>query len=380
MRHIFPSIAFGAFLAMTAASAHADAILTVGGSGADYTTISAAVQFADTHTDTYYTIQIAPGTYVNDFSVVTAAMTIKADAGGAVILDATASPTNGKAIITTTASTTIIGLTFENAAVGSSAGSNAAGIRDQAGTTSLIVENSVFRNNQDGILADADAASNILISGSSFIGNGFDAGGGTCPSGGCDHAIYVGAVNSLTVTGSLFCGTLVGHDIKSRAATTTITGNQLYDGVADSALGCPAGSTSYAIDLANGGDGTITGNQIIQGPGTENSIMISYGEEGLVHSINKLLVSDNKLTSTGVPNSIGISDRPCVPVTLQNNTFQGVDSPVNPAGCATYVSQPVPEPSSLLMLLSALAGLFAVCAPGRTAVRGTGATPASEER
>ncbi len=367
MRPAFPFIIFGAFLAMTATEAHADAILTVGASGADYTTLSAAARFADHQSGFYYTIEIYPGTYVNDFSVVTVPMSIEAAGGGPVILDAMEPPTNHKAIITTSASTVIIGLTLENAQVSPSDGSNGAGIRDQAGTSSLVVMNSTFENNQDGILADADATNNVSISGSSFISDGFDAGSGACPSSGCDHAIYIGAVNSLNVTDSSFCGTHVGHDIKSRAAMTRITDNQLYDGAADSMINCPVGSTSYAIDLANGGAGRISGNQIIQGPNTENSIMIAYGEEGLVYAENSLLVSDNIFTSTGVSNAIGVYDPPCALVLLQNNTFQGVDTPVKSASCAEYVSQSVPEPSSCLVLLSGLVGYFAICAYRRAA-------------
>jgi len=365
MRYAFHSMVFGMYLAVTATGALAGPILTVGASGADYTTLSAAVQFADTHTGASYTIEIAPGIYVNDFSVVTAPMTIKAAPGGPVVLDATASPPNGKAIITTSASTTIIGLTFENAAVTPSQGSNGAGIRDQAGTTQLIVENSIFRNNQDGILADADSTDTVSISGSSFIGNGFDAGGGTCPGTGCDHAVYINALNSLLVTGSVFCGTHVGHDIKSRAATTTITGNQLYDGAADSAINCPAGSTSYAIDLANGGDAIISGNQIIQGMNTENRIMVTYGEEGLPYTDNVLLVSNNSFVGTGVPNSVGVNDTRCIPVQLRDNTFVDVATPVNPASCAVYLGHAVPGPSGFLMLLSGLVGYFSLCALGR---------------
>jgi len=354
MRGALPLFAFSAFLMVSATQAEADAILTVGASGADYSTISAAVQFADANAGTYYTIQVAAGTYVNDFSVITAAMTIMADPGGPVILDATQSPTNGKAIITTSASATISGLTFENAAV---ADSNGAGIRDEAGTTSLIIQNDIFINNQEGILAAADSADNISVSGSSFIGNGVDTGGGACPSGGCDHGIYAGAINSLTVTSSLFCGTLAGHDIKSRAASTTITGNQLYDGAANAALGCPAGSSSYAIDLANGGAATISNNQIIQGPATENSTMVSYGEEGLTYLDNSLMVSGNSFSNTGVANATAISDPYCVQVQLQNNSFQGITTPVNPTSCAASVDQAVSEPATLALLGIGFAGL-----------------------
>lgn len=359
MRNIVRSMLYGVLLAATAVpGVNAGAILTVGaGGGADYTTLSAAVQFASAHTEAYYTIEVAPGIYLNDFSIVTAPMTIKAAPGGAVVFNATEPPSNGKAIITTSAAATIIGLTFENAAVSPAQGSNGAAIRAQAGTSHLIIENSIFKNNQDGVLADADPTANISISGSSFIGNGFDAGGGACPTGGCDHAVYIGAINSLLITGSLFCGTHVGHDIKSRAATTTITDNRLYDGAANAALGCPAGSTSYAIDLANGGVATIAGNQIIQGDGTQNATMISYGAEGLIYSDNTLSVSGNTFISADVANAIGINNPRCISARLQGNDFQGVGMPVNPPNCVVYLDHTVTEPNNAMLLLS----IFVLC-------------------
>lgn len=370
MRKIFQSMLFGFFLVGSAIpAANAGAILTVGAGGADYTTLSAAVQFAGVHTDAYYTIEVAPGIYLNDFSVVTAPMTIRAAPGGPVVFNATAPPPNGKAIITTSASATIIGLTFENAAVSPAQGSNGAAIRAQAGTSWLIVENSIFINNQDGILADADPTANISISGSSFIGNGFDAGGGTCPVGGCDHAVYIGAVNSLLVTDSLFCGTHVGHDIKSRAAAATITDNRLYDGAANSALGCPAGSTSYAIDLANGGAAIISGNQIIQGAGTQNATMVSYGVEGLVYSENTLSLSDNVFISADVSNAIGINNPHCIPVQLQGNLFQGVGAPVNPPNCGVYLDHSVAEPSNYTLLITVFMLYLAIYTISRTKIQ-----------
>jgi hypothetical protein len=368
MGNALRSMLYGAVLTATAVpAANAGAILTVGaGGGADYTTLSAAVRFASAHTEAYYTIEVAPGVYLNDFSVVTAPMTIKAAPGGPVVFNATAPPPNGKAIITTSAAATIIGLTFENAAVSPAQGSNGAAIRAQAGTSRLIIENSIFKNNQDGILADADPTGNISISGSSFIGNGFDAGGGTCPAGGCDHAVYIGAINSLLITGSLFCGTHVGHDIKSRAATTTITDNRLYDGAANAALGCPAGSTSYAVDLANGGAAVISGNQIIQGAGTQNATMISYGAEGLVYSDNTLSVSNNTFISADVADAIGINNPRCIPARLQGNVFQGVGAPINPPNCGVYLDHSVAEPNNATLLLSVFILYSAIYTINRT--------------
>jgi hypothetical protein len=125
--------------------ANADVIYTVG-AGGTYATVTAAVDAADADPNNYTVIEVAPGTYTNQFSVVTTAMTIEVNPNdfGQVLLLATVPPTNLKGIITTDASLTVNGLTFEGAAVNAADGSNGAGIRDQPGTTTLNVENSNF--------------------------------------------------------------------------------------------------------------------------------------------------------------------------------------------------------------------------------------------
>jgi hypothetical protein len=77
----------------------------------------------------------------------------------------------------------------------------------------------------------------------------------------------------------------------------------------------------------------MSGNRIVQGPATQNNKMVAYGEEGLPFGNNRLLLSNNVLTNSA-PNATGIYDPKCIPVQLTNNTFQGVETPVNPSGCA----------------------------------------------
>src|SRR5438132_7735719 len=250
-------------------AATAPIILTVGPSG-QYRTISAAVAFADGDTDLShaYDIRVAPGTYANDFSTVTRPMTIEVDPSnsGSVLLLATVPPPNSKGIILTTSSLTVRGLTFQGAAISDDLGGNGAGIRDQVpeGTVaSLIVDSCTFTGNQTGILQGNDSLETIRIINSSFINNG-NPNYATF-----QHALYVNYAGSLEVTGSLFGGQVIGHDIKSRALITTITNNRIYDGAADPAGGINAASTSFGIDTPNGGVVTISGNLIVQGPTSE---------------------------------------------------------------------------------------------------------------
>ena len=332
--------------------AAAPIILTVGPQG-QYQSISAAASFADSDTDpnNIYDIRVAPGTYTNDFPEVTRPMTIEVDPSlsGPVLLLATVPLPNQKGIILTTSSLTVRGLTFQGAAISDALGGNGAGIRDLnvddgGPPASLIVENCTFVDNQEGILTGYDASENIQIINSTFKNNG------NPPPHPFQHALYVNEAASLTVTGSLFGGQLIGHDIKSRAHATTITNNRIYDGAADSADGINAGSTSYGIDVPNGGVVTISGNLIIQGESSQNNTMVEYGGEGLVYDNNSLSVSDNTFISSGLSHAIGIYDAPGITVHLHNNTFQGIETPVYPASAAdsapvaTPPAQPVDTP------------------------------------
>jgi hypothetical protein len=248
---------------------------------------------------------------------------------------------NNKGIILTVASLTVDGLTFTGAKITNGLGGNGAGIRDQnTAPATLTVRNSTFIANQEGILTGDDFNETITISGSKFINNG------NSNQRYFQHGLYVNNAASLTVQNSLFCGQLIGHDIKSRALVTMIENNQLYDGAVPSnntGLGCNVGSTSLAIDVPNGNNATISTNQIFQGSATQNFKMVDYGEEGLyTNTTNALMVSKNTFTSTGVPNPIAIYDPNCVPVQLSStsgqsndNTFTGIAQSnwVNPAGC-----------------------------------------------
>jgi hypothetical protein len=259
-------------------------ILTVGPSG-QYQTINSAVAIADQDADpnNYYDIRVTPGVYANDFPNVTRPMTIEVDpqySGQPVVLNATENLPNEKGIILTVASLTVNGLTFTGAKISNALGGNGAGIRDQntGPGASLIVLNSTFTGNQEGILTGDDPDEVITVVNSKFVNNG------NPNINYFQHGLYVNNAFSLTVSESLFCGQLIGHDIKSRAQTTTIGNNQLFDGAANSALGCRAGSTSLAVDVPNGGIATISGNQIVQGATTQNYKLVDYGEEGLVYT------------------------------------------------------------------------------------------------
>ena len=156
------------------------------------------------------------------------------------------SPPNGKAIITEGGAgiaVTINGFDISGAPVPDN---NGAAIRYEGG--SLTLNNDYFHNNQEGLLGAADPHGSITIDHSEFAFNG-DGNGST-------HNIYVGDIASFTITDSYFHDAVVGHEIKSRAANTIITGNRIFDN---------DGTASYSIDLPNGGNATISGNRSSRG-------------------------------------------------------------------------------------------------------------------
>ena len=72
--------------------------------------------------------------------------------------------------------------------------------------------------------------------------------------------------------------------MKSRAANNTIINNRIFDN--DS-------TSSYSIDLPNGGNATISGNVIEQGVNGQNPNIVAYGEEGNLHPGTSLSITGN---------------------------------------------------------------------------------------
>ncbi len=256
--------------------------LTVG-NGEEYSTIEAAVA-ASSSGDT---VAVDAGTYTDDFVTISQDLTLQA-VGGTVSIVATQPPPDGKAIIDEGGSgvtVAINGFDLSGAAVPSG---NGAGIRYEGGTLSLA--NDTVHDNQDGLLGAADPAGSITVDSSTFTGNG--AGDGYT------HNIYIGAIQSATIENSTITDANAGHDIKSRAANTTVTNNTITDGA--------SGTASYEIDLPNGGNGVVTGNMIEKGANASNPIGITTGEEGDIYASSSLLVQNNTILNDDTSDSTTI--------------------------------------------------------------------------
>ena len=237
------------------------------GQGKAFSTIAAAVA-ASRDGDV---VKVDAGTYVNDFATINTKITIAA-VGGTAHLVATVAPPNGKAIFVTNTDVTLDRLEFSGAAVPDG---NGAGIRYQGGN--LVIANSYFHHNQEGLLSGDVPGGSITIRDSEFAFNG--------TGDGRTHNLYVGQIGTLTIERSHFHDAVVGHQIKSRADVTVIRDSHVADGA--------AGTGSYSIDLPNGGRAVLTGNLIEQGAASQNPVIVAFGEEGNVRAGSSLVMTGN---------------------------------------------------------------------------------------
>jgi len=247
---------------LAAATTQATAATLTVGPGQAYPSIAQAVA-ASQNGDT---LAVQSGTYVNDFAEINTQISLLA-IGGRVTLRATEMLPNEKGIFIVNATTSITGFDFSGAQIAASLGGNGAGIRHQDGN--LTLTDCWFHDNQEGILSTpASSGDTLSIINSEFNHNGVASG----PVSGYEHNIYAGNLDVLDIEGSYIHDALVGHEVKSRALTTVINNSRIADG--------PHSTSSYSVDLPNGGNVSITNTQIEQGPKGENSNIIAYGEEG----------------------------------------------------------------------------------------------------
>lgn len=248
-------------------------------------------------------IRIDPGTYA-DCAVWNASNLLIEAAGPGVTLAGKTCAEKGIFVVLG-ADTTIRGITFANAKV---IWHNGAGIR--ASGNNLTVENSRFINNENGILAGGDRTSVLRISGSEFIGNG------AC-IGACAHGVYAGApIYLLDIENCVFLDTKIAHHIKSRALNTVVRNSRIEDG--------PQGTSSYLIDIPNGGNVLIEGNTMEKGKLTSNpSVAISIGVEGVKNPTDVLIVRHNRFTSRVSGRTTFVRDSAPVPAELDANTIDG---------------------------------------------------------
>jgi hypothetical protein len=285
MRACTAILASIAIVIVSAHEAHAATIQV--GPAQTYTTACAAIAAAQPNDE----IDIAAGTYSDTCEIKTAGLHLKG-VGGRPKFDLTGkAPAQSKGIFVVTADDiTIENLELMGAAISDVDGGNGAGLRIQGNGD--VVTHCYIHDNQDGILATANAAGgSVTIEYTELANNGL---GDACDATSCVHNVYVGMggagayaklIFQFNWTHALATDTAdKGHLLKSRALESDVLYNRITG---------EAGHDSYEIDLPNGGLGIVVGNVIEKGPNPDNKILLAYGEEGYGAGTNTLYVVNN---------------------------------------------------------------------------------------
>lgn len=249
------------------------------------------------------TIRIAPGTYTDCATWRAGHITIEAAPGGEVVITGPVCGRKGL-FVTAAAGITIRGLTFRGAV---SIDGNAAGIRAEGGDLTIFA--SRFEDNQNGILTSHLPGARLLVEDSVFLRNGARVHE-------CAHGLYAGHIAALVVRRSRFEGTRVCHHLKSRAELTELTDTVIEDG--------PAGTSSYLVDIPNGGDLLMRGNRLSKGPHTGNALAaVMIGAEGVTHPTSRLVIEGNAFESLLLLPAFFVVNRTGTPARLSGNTIRG---------------------------------------------------------
>jgi len=229
-------------------------------------------------------------------------LTVEGKGADVVLTDKTC---EGKAIFVTTGNDiTIRNITFTRARVPDG---NGAGIRAEG--SNLTVEKSRFINNENGILAADAPDSTIRILDSEFTRNG------KCQNA-CAHGIYIGSIALLHIEGTKFFDTRDGHHVKSRAARTELIGNDIEDG--------PNGTSSYLVDISNGGTLIMENNILEKGPHSTNArAAIMIGGDDSSRKPIELTFVNNSFVNVGSAITAFVLNWSGVAPSLEGNRLRG---------------------------------------------------------
>jgi len=248
--------------------------------------------------------------------------------GGRAHLRSTQLIGNGKGIwVTDGQNTTVENIEFSGAAV---TDNNGAGIRAEG--PGLTVCNGYFHDNENGIL---DGNGVVLVEYSEFGHNG------NCinPSG-CAHNMYFStSVTRFTLRYSYSHHAHVGHTVKSRALENFILYNRIMDET--------DGDSSYKIDIPNAGRTFIIGNLIQRGLNSQNSNMVSYGEEGAVNPSHELYVVNNTFVNDDAGGAF-LSISGGTTALIVNNIFTGSGTVPSTGGTITATNNLVSNTPGLV--------------------------------
>jgi len=255
----------------------------------------------------------ASGDYDGDVCVIRPDNLTIRGVGGRARIDAAGKHAQGKGIwVIDGDNVTVENIEFSGAKVPDR---NGAGIRIQG--RNLTVRNCYFHDNEDGILG-GHGLGHIVIEYSEFARNGY--------GNGYTHNIYIGHTERFTLRYSYSHDGISGHLVKSRAAENYILYNLL-----DTA----GGTSSYEIDLPNGGFALVMGNVVRQGPRSENSVLLTYREEGPDErnpSEQLIVVHNTFINDRPRGTFIRLAAGVATPALVRNNIFVGPGALVSQPG------------------------------------------------
>src|SRR5688572_7765377 len=262
-------------------------------------------------------IEIDAGLYSGDVCTWYAHNLTIRGVGGRAHLAAAGKSSQGKAIwVIAGAGTTVENLEFSGCKV---ADRNGAGIRQEG--PGLTVRNSIFHDNEMGLLTSSHSSSDILLESCEFAYNGYGDG--------YSHNIYVNRVRSFTMRASYSHHSRTGHLVKSRALKNVLEYNRLTG---------ESGTEVYNVDLPNGGESLLIGNLIQQSPYSANRGLVTYAAEGAVNPVQMFTAVNNTFVNDAASGTfINLYGSPSARV--QNNLFVGPGTTVS--GAAQVVTNVV---------------------------------------
>lgn len=258
------------------------------------------------------TVEIDAATYVCDTGVKWSKsnLTLKGVGGRPVLKADGCTIPGGKGIWNPVSS--VVGITIDNIEFTGAVvpDKNGAGIRFD-GTGMVTIKNSVFKNNQNGILFTPTqaATTELLVEGNEFAYNGHGDGQ--------SHNLYINRTKKFTFRYNYTHHSKVGHLIKTRAMENHILYNRIMDE--------GSGNSSYNIDVPNGGPTYIIGNLMQQGPSSPNQAMVSYAAEGGTNPDQRLYIVNNTVVNERSGGSfLNLYDSSLVEAKLTNNLIIGI--------------------------------------------------------
>jgi hypothetical protein len=179
----------------------------------------------------------------------------------------------------------------------------------------LTVRQAHFIDDEDGILTGRNDPDSVLtVIDSEFQGNG------NCIEA-CAHGIYAGHIGLLRVIGSVFRDTHVGHHIKSRAYRTEIVRCDIQDRT--------TGTSSYLIDVPNGGDLVVKDTTLEKGINSSNHwTAINVGEEGELQPTRDIVIRGSRFTNDQFLPTIFLNNHTSAAALLDGNKLKGLVLPL----------------------------------------------------